>query len=164
MFWQWRPISAVIWDVQNTIAQPVLLGLFAIGWIVVLIATFQINHFDLFGLRQVYLYFKGQPYTQLKFKKAGFYKIVRHPLMLGFLISFWATPLMTLGHFMFAAFMTSYVFIALIFFEEKELVEIHGKSYQEYIDQTPMILPISFKKSEDVEETYFESKVITESS
>ena len=118
--------------------------------------------FDLFGLRQVYLYFKGQPYTQLQFKKAGFYKVVRHPLMLGFLTSFRATLLITLGHFMLAIFMTSYVLIALTFFEEKELIEIHGESYQKYIDQTPMIFPISYKKSVNIEGANIKPKVITE--
>src|SRR3982075_1315397 len=100
LFWQWRPIPGVVWDARSTVLGPVLLGLFGVGWLIVLLSTFMINHFDLFGLRQVTLSCQRRPYAPVSFVTRGLYKIVRHPIMLGFLIAFWATPVMTLGHLM----------------------------------------------------------------
>jgi methanethiol S-methyltransferase len=144
LFWQWRPIGGEIWRVENETARYALWTLCAIGWTIVLVATFMINHFDLFGLRQVYLYFAGQPYTPLKFGTPFFYKYVRHPLYLGFIIAFWATPHMTATHLLFALATTAYILIA-IQFEEHDLVESIGEPYREYRRRVPMILPIPKK-------------------
>src|SRR4029077_3481192 len=113
LFWQWRPILSVVWNVTNPIGSLVLHVIFCAGWLLVLLSTFVINHFDLFGLRQVYLYLKGLPYTNLVFKKRLVYNFVRHPLLLGFMIAFWATPKMTLGHLVFAVATTAYMLIAI---------------------------------------------------
>ena len=97
LYWQWRPMTDIVWNVENELGRNVLWALFALGWAIVLISTFLINHFDLFGLRQVYLYMRGTRYTELPFRLTFFYRIVRHPLLLGFLIAFWSTPTMTTG-------------------------------------------------------------------
>lgn len=141
LFWQWRPMTDVIWDVQNTLGRNVLWALFALGWLIVLASTFLINHFDLFGLRQVHLYSRGVHYTELPFRTVFFYKLVRHPLMLGFLIAFWATPTMTVGHLVFAFATSAYILIA-IQLEERDLVRFHGQAYVEYRKRVSMILPI----------------------
>lgn len=141
LFWQWRPITDVVWQVENAIARYVLWALFLLGWATVLVGTFLINHFDLFGLRQVYLYQRGKEYTELGFGTPFLYKIVRHPIMLGFIIAFWSTPVMTVGHLMFAIATTAYILIA-IQLEERDIVSIHGTSYEEYRKQVSMLLPI----------------------
>jgi methanethiol S-methyltransferase len=140
LFWQWRPIGGVIWKTENTVWIAALYALFALGWLIVLLATFMINHFDLFGLRQVYLRLTGAAYTNVEFKTVGFYKLVRHPIMLGFLIAFWATPHMTLGHLLFSIATTAYIFIG-IFFEERDLAAAHGRSFEQYRREVPMIVP-----------------------
>jgi protein-S-isoprenylcysteine O-methyltransferase Ste14 len=145
MFWQWRPILSVVWNVTNPIGSLVLTALFWAGWLLVLASTFVINHFDLFGLRQVYLFLKGKQYTNLVFRKRFFYKLVRHPLLLGFMIAFWATPKMSLGHLVFAFATTAYMLIA-IQFEERDLANIHGESYREYRREVSMLLPLPKKK------------------
>jgi protein-S-isoprenylcysteine O-methyltransferase Ste14 len=145
MFWQWQPIGGVIWTVQDPIMQMVMYGLFAFGWLLVLITTFLINHFDLFGLRQVWLYLLGKKYTNLGFVTPGPYKMIRHPLYLGWLFAFWATPTMTVAHLVFAIATTAYIFVA-IKFEEKDLESIHGIDYSEYRKKVPMILPLGKKK------------------
>ncbi len=109
LFWQWQPLLGVIWKVRNSIAAPVLQIVFFAGWAIVLVSTF-INHFDLFGLRQVYLY---QKYKDLGFRTPGFYRFVRHPIMVGFIIALWATPKMTVGHLVFAIATTAYILIAI---------------------------------------------------
>lgn len=114
-------------------------GLFALGWLTVLWSTALINHFDLFGLRQVWLYFRSQPYTQLPFVTPGPYRFVRHPLYVGWLLAFWATPTMTVAHFIFAATMTAYILVA-IWFEERDLVRVHA-DYADYRRRVPMLLP-----------------------
>ena len=150
LFWQWRPIEGTLWQVGGAGAA-LLWALSAAGWLIALITTFLINHFDLFGLRQVYLRLIRKPYTSVEFKTVAFYKLVRHPLMFGFLVAFWATPHMTLNHFMFAVATTGYIFIAL-YFEERDLAAAHGASYERYRAEVPMILPrLSARASEYTE-------------
>ena len=141
LFSQWRPMTDLIWNVENDSARSGLWVLFAFGWGLVLLSTFLINHFDLFGLRQVYLYLRETNYSELPFRIAFLYKIVRHPLYLGFLIAFWATPTMTVGHLVFSLATTGYILIA-IQLEERDLVRFHGKAYEDYRKRVPMILPI----------------------
>ncbi len=145
LFWQWRPMTDVLWNVENTVGRYILWTLFFLGWAMVLVSTFLINHFDLFGLRQVYLYQRGQDYTDLDFKTRFLYKIVRHPIMLGFIIAFWATPYMTVGHLVFALATTAYILIA-IQLEERDIVSVHGTAYEEYRKRVSMLLPIPKKK------------------
>lgn len=145
LFWQWRPMLGVVWSVENTAGYFALHALFWAGWLIVLLSTFLINHFDLFGLRQVYLRLRGKEYTGLGFKTPFFYKVVRHPIMLGFIIAFWATPRMTIGHLVFAIATTAYILIALQL-EERDLVSIHGESYKEYQRQVSMLIPLPKKK------------------
>jgi len=140
LFAHWQPIGGVIWDVQDPVGQAVLYGLCAFGWGLVLVATFLINHFDLFGLRQVWLYLRGKEYRPLNFGTPGLYKIVRHPLYVGFFFAFWATPTMTAAHLFFALMTTGYILIA-IRFEEHDLVAEHGARYSEYRKQVPMLVP-----------------------
>lgn len=140
MFWQWQPIGGVIWDVQNPVGRAVLYGLFAFGFALVLITTFLINHFDLFGLRQVWLYLRGKEYRPVGFVMPIVYKHVRHPLYLGFLFAFWATPTMTIAHLVFALATTGYILIA-IQLEERDLVREHGDKYANYRRQVPMLIP-----------------------
>ncbi len=141
LFWQWRPIPAVVWHVANPVGRWLLQAIFWAGWAVVLVSTFLINHFDLFGLRQVYLHASGRPYTPVGFRVPGFYRYVRHPIMLGFLLAFWAAPTMTAGHLLFAGATTAYILFALRL-EERDLVGFHGERYQGYQQQVRMLLPI----------------------
>ena len=145
LFWQWRSITNVIWDVDNAAGRYILWALFFLGWAIVLLSTFLINHFDLFGLRQVYLYQKGEEYTDLGFRQPFLYKFVRHPIMLGFIIAFWATPRMTGGHLLFAAVTTVYILVA-IQLEERDIVSIHGEAYEDYRKRVSMLLPIPKKR------------------
>ncbi len=140
LFWQWRPIGGVVWDVTNPTARVALQAVFVLGWTTVLVVTFLINHFDLFGLRQVWLFLRGQPYTPLKFKTPGPYRHVRHPLYVGWLLAFWATPTMTVAHFFFAVMTTAYILVA-IRFEERDLEDALGASYAEYRRSVPMLVP-----------------------
>lgn len=140
LFWQWQPIGGTVWDITHPVGRPLTLGLYAAGWIVVLVTTFLINHFDLFGLRQVYLHLRGKDLTPLRFVTPGPYKHVRHPLYIGWLTVFWATPTMTAAHLVFAALTTAYILVA-IRFEERDLVKIHGRKYAEYRKRVPMLIP-----------------------
>lgn len=140
LYWQWRPLTQVVWDVQATWGQYLLWALFAAGFLLVLLSTFVIDHFDLFGLRQVMLNLRRQAYTHPGFKVTYFYRFVRHPLYSGFLLAFWATPHMTLGHLLFASGMTVYILIA-IRYEERDLVRFHGQNYVAYREKVPMLVP-----------------------
>ena len=144
MFWQWQPIGGVVWTVEQPAIQMVIYGLYAIGWVLVLTSTFLINHFDLFGLRQVFLYLIGRPYTQLKFGTPILYRHVRHPLYLGWLFAFWSTPTMTVAHLVFAVATTAYIFVA-IQLEERDLENAFGDDYRRYKKTVPMIIPIGRK-------------------
>lgn len=139
LFWQWRPMGGLVWHVEDGWARVVLWFLFAIGWLTVLVTTCLINHFDLFGLRQVWLYFRGRPYTPLPFVTPGPYQFVRHPLYIGWLIAFWATPTMTVAHLLLATALTAYILTA-IRLEERDLIAFHG-AYANYRRQVPMLIP-----------------------
>lgn len=143
LFWQWQPLTGIVWKVENPGGRMVLWAIFWLGWFMVLISTFMINHFDLFGLRQVYLHLRGMPYRPVGFRAPAFYKYLRHPIMLGFLIAFWATPDMTFGHLLFAIATSGYILIALQL-EERDLVRLHGDDYQRYQQRVGMLFP--FKK------------------
>jgi protein-S-isoprenylcysteine O-methyltransferase Ste14 len=140
MFALWEPLGGTVWNVTDPIGRAVLWTLFAAGWVIVFVSTLLINHFDLFGLRQVWLYLLGRPYTSLKFKTPGPYNVVRHPLYVGWLTVFWATPTMTAGHLFFALMTTAYILIA-IQFEERDLVAHHGADYADYRRRVPMLIP-----------------------
>lgn len=144
LFWQWRPMPGVVWEVEADLGRYLLWGLFALGWVVVLVSTFLINHFDLFGLRHVWLRLKERPYEPLKFRTNLFYRYVRHPLLLGFIIAFWATPVMTVGHLLFAAATTGYMLLAIPL-EERDLIRYHGEAYERYRETTPMLVPMPGK-------------------
>lgn len=146
LYWQWRTMPAVIWDVRQPAARWAIWVLFWLGWVIVFGSTFMINHFDLFGLRQVYLAWRGKPYTELSFRVHLFYRLVRHPLMLGFLVAFWATPTMTGGHLLFAIGTTAYILIALQL-EERDLVAQLGDQYRDYRREVPMLVPLPRRHS-----------------
>lgn len=140
LFFYWQPLGGVIWDVESATLRLALQTLSMVGFSIVLVSTFLINHFDLFGLRQVGLYLMGRPYVQLPFRTPFFYKYVRHPLYLGFLIAFWSAPTMTAAHLFFAIMTTGYIFTA-IQLEENDLIKSFGKRYQDYKQSAPMIIP-----------------------
>jgi methanethiol S-methyltransferase len=144
LFWQWQPMGGLIWSVENPFGKLALYTLYGIGWLTVLAATFQIDHFDLFGLRQVWLYLRGRTYTSPGFRTPGMYRYVRHPLYVGWLLVFWSAPVMTLTHLVFALATTGYILVA-IQFEERDLLRAHGE-YAEYRQRVPMILPIGPSK------------------
>jgi protein-S-isoprenylcysteine O-methyltransferase Ste14 len=142
LVWQWQPMGGFIWRIEEPVAKTILTVLFIIGWWIVLISTFMINHFDLFGLRQVWFYFLGKEYEPLKFRIPFFYKYVRHPLYLGWLIAFWATPVMSAAHLLFAVLTTGYILTA-IKFEEKDLITHFGERYLNYKRWVPKIIPFT---------------------
>jgi methanethiol S-methyltransferase len=140
LFWQWRPMGGVIWSVEDPLGRAALRALFAFGFGLVLVSTFLINHFDLFGLRQVWLALRGKPYTHLRLGTPGPYRLVRHPLYVGWLFAFWSTPTMTVAHLVFAVATTAYILVA-IRFEERDLVREHGRAYEDYRRRVPMLIP-----------------------
>jgi protein-S-isoprenylcysteine O-methyltransferase Ste14 len=140
LFWQWRPMPEAVWEVRQPIAVGALWGLFAAGWLLVLVSSFLIDHFDLFGLRQVFLYATGRPYSPPPFRTPALYRVVRHPLLLGFVVAFWATPVMTWGHLLFAVMTTAYMLVG-IGLEERDLRNAFGDSYDQYRQQVSMIVP-----------------------
>ncbi|MGE0360405.1 MAG: methanethiol S-methyltransferase [Vicinamibacterales bacterium] len=140
LYWQWQPLGGVVWHVEPPVARGLLWALFAAGWLQVLVMTFYINHFDLFGLRQVWLHAMGRHYTHVHFATPAPYRVVRHPLYLGFIIAFWAAPTMTVTHLVFALATTAYIVVA-IQFEERDLAHEHGASYLSYRRAVPMLIP-----------------------
>lgn len=141
MFWLWQPIGGVVWSVENPTARTLLYAGFAFGWLLVLVATFLINHFDLFGLRQVWLHFRGKPYTSLKFGTPGPYRLVRHPLYVGWFFAFWCTPTMSVTHLVFAVMTTAYILLA-IRLEERDLIASLPE-YEAYRRRVPMLIPFT---------------------
>lgn len=139
-FYFWIPIPEIVWQVDSEAGQMILTATYFLGWFLVFFASFLINHFDLFGLRQVYIELKKQPYRPLVFRTASLYKFVRHPLLLGFLIAFWSAPVMTQGRLLFAILTTAYIFVG-IQFEERDLAREHGEAYRRYQHDVPMIIP-----------------------
>lgn len=145
LFWQWRPMPTAIWRLDDSAAGMALTVLLFVGFLLVLVATFLIDHFDLFGLRQVYLHLQGKEYTHKPFKVPVLYNLVRHPLYLGWLIAFWATPVMTHGHLLFAIVASAYIFVAIPL-EERDLLAFLGDDYRRYRERTPMIIPLPWKR------------------
>ncbi len=145
LFWQWRPMNMVVWHVESGMGRAVIWTGFAFGWFIVLFGSFLINHFNLFGLQQVYRYLNKREPIPPTFTKPLFYKIVRHPLMLGFIIAFWATPVMNAGHLLFSVGTTGYILLA-IQLEERDLVNFHGQEYAQYQREVSQIIPMPPKK------------------
>ena len=141
LYWQWRPLPQLVWNIDNDAARWALYGVSALGWLLVLVSTFLINHFDLFGLRQVWSYARRQQTVDGPFVTRVFYRMVRHPLMLGFLIAFWATPTMSAGHLLFALVTSGYILVAVKYLEERDLVAQHGDTYRDYQRRVPMLVP-----------------------
>jgi protein-S-isoprenylcysteine O-methyltransferase Ste14 len=136
LFWYWRPIAGVVWNISSTWFSAAMLALFALGWAIVLFSSFLISHFELFGLRQVYVRMRGKDYIPANFTQKALYKVVRHPLMLGFLIAFWATPFMSVGHLVFAIATSGYIVVGITL-EERDLMKFHGADYAAYRARVP---------------------------
>lgn len=146
IYWQWQPITTIVWKTENTILSNIITGIFFLGWLIVLLSTFMINHFELFGLSQIFDNLKNKQTANPKFQTNYLYKIVRHPIMLGFIIAFWATPTMTVGHLLFSLVTTIYIFIAVKYLEEKDLRKFIGEKYETYQKEVPMIIPFTKNK------------------
>lgn len=146
LYWFWQPVKTVIWEVQNPFLISMFTALFFLGWLIVLLSTFMIDHFELFGLRQVYNNLRGKKSRPPKFQQKFLYKFVRHPIMMGFIIAFWATPVMTLGHLIFATTTSLYILVAVKYFEEKDLQSLLGKDYEAYQKRVPMFFPFLKKR------------------
>src|SRR5258705_898609 len=140
LFWQWRPIPTVVWQVTDPHIAMAITGVSFAGWLLVLTSTFLINHFELFGLHQVANNLAGRPMPAVRFKTPVLYKLVRHPIYLGFIVAFWAAPVMTVGHLLFAAVTTAYIFVG-IFLEERDLIQLFGEEYKRYRAQVGMLIP-----------------------
>ena len=145
LYWKWQPMTGVVWEVSNPSGRAVLVALFWIGWGLVLLSTFVIDHFGLFGMKQVYNYLVGKHVEPPPFKTPNLYKMVRHPLYLGFVIAFWATPKMSAGHLFFAIMTTAYILVA-IQFEERDLIRSYGDHYRRYKEQVSMLFPLRLRK------------------
>ena len=140
LFWQWRPMPAVVWQIADPTIAKSIMALSFVGWLLVLTSTFLINHFELFGLHQVANNLVGRDMPAVRFKTPVLYKVVRHPIYLGFIIAFWAAPTMTVGHLLFAAVTTAYIFVG-IFLEERDLIELFGDEYRRYRERVSMLIP-----------------------
>ncbi|MBC6954365.1 MAG: isoprenylcysteine carboxylmethyltransferase family protein [Leptolyngbya sp. PLA2] len=140
LFWQWRPMGGVVWHVEHEAGRIALWSLFAAGWLLVPVSSFMTDHFDLFGVRQAWLHFKGVPYRPLPFRTRALYKTMRHPLYTGWFLAFWSTPTMTVSHLLFAVLLTVYILVA-VRFEERDLKELYGEDYERYTRTTPRFAP-----------------------
>ena len=140
LFWQWRPIPAVVWQVTDPNVAAAMLAVSFVGWVLVFTSTFLINHFELFGLHQVANNLVGRDMPAVRFKTPVLYKVVRHPIYLGFIIAFWVAPTMTMGHLLFAAVTTAYIFVGIAL-EERDLIELFGDEYQHYRERVSMLIP-----------------------
>jgi protein-S-isoprenylcysteine O-methyltransferase Ste14 len=145
IFWQWQPMGEVIWDVSNTTLGSILIGISLFGWFFVLISTFLLDHFELLGLKHAFYNLTGKEMANGRFKTPGFYKIIRHPIYLGFTIAFWATPVMTTAHLLFAIGTLGYTLVG-IYLEEKDLISLFGDEYIAYKSRVSMLFPLKFKK------------------
>jgi methanethiol S-methyltransferase len=148
LFWQWRPLGATIWQAPPGTASLVLVGVSLSGWLIVVLSTFMIDHFELFGLRQVVGAVRDRPQTSAGFSTPAFYKVVRHPIYLGFIVAFWATPVMTVGHLLFAGATTVYILLA-IQLEERDLIASYGEAYRAYRRRVGMLLPFPHRRHDD---------------
>jgi protein-S-isoprenylcysteine O-methyltransferase Ste14 len=140
LLWQWRPIGPAVWDVRHPMGRAIAYGLFAGGWLLVPLASLMINHFDLFGTRQLWLHLRRRSYTPLSFRTPMLYRMVRHPLYVGWMVAFWATPTMSAGHLLFATFLTAYMLVAIPM-EERDLAEVYGEQYEQYRREVPALVP-----------------------
>jgi methanethiol S-methyltransferase len=140
LFWQWRPMPAVVWEVDNSQVALAVIGLSFVGWLTVFTSTFLINHFELFGVHQVANNLAGRQMPAPRFRTPLYYKFVRHPIYLGFIIAFWAAPTMTVGHLLFATVTTAYIFVGIVL-EERDLIELFGDDYRRYKERVSMLLP-----------------------
>ncbi|MBR1251351.1 isoprenylcysteine carboxylmethyltransferase family protein [Bradyrhizobium sp. AUGA SZCCT0169] len=140
LFWQWQPMPAVVWNIEGPVFAAVVTAIGFMGWLIVLYSTFLISHFELFGLTQVVAHFAGRLTAPIAFRTPGLYSLIRHPIYLGFIIAFWSTPVMTLGHLLFASVTTAYIFVG-IWLEERDLVAFFGDEYRKYRERVAMLLP-----------------------
>jgi protein-S-isoprenylcysteine O-methyltransferase Ste14 len=140
LFWQWRPIPKMIWDMEDSRAAMAITGLSFVGWFIALTSTFLINHFELFGLTQVANNLSGRSAPITRFRTPLYYRFVRHPLYLGFIIAFWATPSMSVGHVLFAVVTTAYIFVGILL-EERDLIDVFGDEYRRYRARVSMLVP-----------------------
>ena len=149
LYWLWRPLPEVVWQVDNAVGRAALWTLYFAGWVIVLYSSFVIDHFELFGLKQVWRYWRGQEHLSAPFSERSLYRWVRHPLMLGFIIAFWSAPTMTWGRLLFAVVTTAWIIIA-IQIEERDLVTLLGEPYRDYRARTPMLLPVRRPDGDEV--------------
>ena len=145
LFWKWEPLGGVIWSIEDGLLTGILYALFGLGWTIMFVSSFLINHFDLFGLRQVWLNFRKKPYTEVVFDLPLFYNYVRHPLYFGLLVGFWATPTMTITHLIFAVACTGYIIVGALL-EERDLIANFGNKYRAYKANVPMLIPFLSKQ------------------